>query len=44
MTFNADAGVNYRLWIRSKAQADFWGNDSVFIQFSDSVDGSGTPV
>jgi phosphatidylinositol-3-phosphatase len=44
MTFNAQAGTNYRLWLRGKAQDDFWGNDSVFIQFSDSVDGSGTPV
>ena len=44
MTFNAQAGTNYRLWIRGKAQDDFWGNDSVFIQFSDSVDGGGAPV
>lgn len=44
MTFNAQAGVNYRLWIRSKAQNDFWGNDSVFIQFSDSLNTSGSPV
>ncbi len=44
MTFNAQAGVDYRLWIRGKAQADFWGNDSVFIQFSDSVNSSGSPV
>jgi acid phosphatase len=44
MTFNAQAGTNYRLWIRGKAQDDFWGNDSVFIQFSDSVDGSNAPV
>lgn len=44
MTFNASAGVDYRLWIRGKAINDFWGNDSVFIQFSDSVNTSGTPV
>ena len=44
LTFNAQAGVNYRLWIRAKAQDDFWGNDSIFIQFSDSVDGGGAPV
>jgi acid phosphatase len=44
MPFNAQAGVNYRLWIRGKAQADFWGNDSVFIQFNDSVDSGGNPV
>ena len=44
MTFNANAGVDYRLWIRGKAQNDFWGNDSVFIQFSDSVNSSGSAV
>jgi|GEM_PF-379292 len=44
MTFNAQSGVDYRLWIRGKAQGDFWGNDSVFIQFSDSVNTSGSPV
>lgn len=44
MTFNAQAGVDYRLWMRGKALSDYWGNDSVFIQFSDSVAGSGTPV
>jgi hypothetical protein len=44
MTFNATAGVDYRLWIRSRAQNDFWGNDSVFIQFSDSVNSSGSAV
>ena len=44
MTFDAQAGVDYRLWLRSRAHNDFWGNDSVFIQFSDSVNSSGTPV
>jgi hypothetical protein len=44
MTFNAAAGTNYRLWLRGKAQGDMWSNDSVFIQFSDSVDGGGAPV
>jgi hypothetical protein len=44
MTFYAQAGVAYRLWIRGKAENDYWGNDSVFVQFSDSVDGSGNPV
>ncbi len=40
MTFNAQANTPYRLWVRSKAQSDFWGNDSVFIQFSASVTSS----
>jgi hypothetical protein len=37
LQFNADAGIDYRLWIRGKALNNFWGNDSVFAQFSDSV-------
>jgi len=41
MTFNAQAGIPYRLWIRGKAQNDFYGNDSVFVQFSGSVTSSG---
>jgi hypothetical protein len=44
MSFPAQAGVDYRIWLRGKAQADFWGNDSVFIQFSDSVTNTGTPT
>jgi phosphatidylserine/phosphatidylglycerophosphate/cardiolipin synthase-like enzyme len=44
MTFHALAGTPYRLWIRGKALADFWGNDSVFVQFSDSTDNGGAAV
>ena len=44
MTFTAQAGQPYRLWIRAKAQDDFWGNDSVWVQFSDSVNSSGAAV
>ena len=44
MTFTAQAGTAYRLWIRGKAQNDFWGNDSVFVQFSDSVDTAAAAV
>ena len=40
MSFNAQANTPYRLWIRGKAQSDFWGNDSVFVQFSGSVTSS----
>ena len=40
-SFTAAANVPYRLWIRGKAQSDYWGNDSVFVQFSNSIDGSG---
>jgi endonuclease/exonuclease/phosphatase family metal-dependent hydrolase len=44
MTFNAQAGSGYRLWIRGKAENNDWANDSVFVQFSGSVDASGTSV
>ena len=38
LTFTADAGRPYRLWIRGKADNNSYANDSVFVQFSDSVD------
>ena len=44
MTFQADAGVPYRLWLRGKAASNYWGNDSAFVQFSDSVTSSGSAV
>jgi hypothetical protein len=43
-TFNAQAGVAYRLWMRGKADANSTNNDSAFVQFSGSVDSNGTPV
>jgi len=43
-TFNAQAGVAYRLWMRGKADANSTNNDSAWVQFSGSVDSSGTPV
>jgi endonuclease/exonuclease/phosphatase family metal-dependent hydrolase len=42
VSFNAQAGRAYRLWIRGKAEADYWGNDSVFVQFSGSLNASGS--
>ena len=39
-TFAADAGVPYRLWIRGRAQSNYWGNDSVFVQFDNTVEGA----
>src|SRR5215217_2478629 len=42
MQFSAQAGVAYRLWIRGKAQSNDPFNDSVFVQFNDSVDEQGT--
>jgi endonuclease/exonuclease/phosphatase family metal-dependent hydrolase len=41
-SFNAVAGSPYRLWIRGRASNDFWGNDSVFVQFSGSLNSGGT--
>jgi hypothetical protein len=42
LQFSAQAGVGYRLWIRGKAQDDSPLNDSIFVQFNDSVDDQGT--
>src|ERR1043165_4123618 len=36
-TFNAEAGKAYRLWLRGQADNNYWGNDSVFVQFSGSL-------
>ena len=44
ITFDAPAGVPYRLWLRLRAQNNDWANDSVFVQFSGSVDTSSNPV
>jgi len=41
MTFNATAGIPYHLWVRLRAQNDSFSNDSVHVQFNDSVDASG---
>ncbi|HEX6972861.1 MAG TPA: PQQ-dependent sugar dehydrogenase [Vicinamibacterales bacterium] len=43
-TFDAEAGVPYRLWIRGRADSNSYANDSVFVQFSGSVNESGQPV
>ena len=44
VSFTASAGRPYRIWIRGKAQSDSPYNDSVFVQFSGSVNSSGSPV
>ena len=43
-SFQAQAGTRYRVWLRIHALTDSKYNDSVFVQFSDSVDGTGSPV
>jgi hypothetical protein len=44
LTFRADAGKPYRLWIRGKAASNGWANDSVHVQFSDSVTDTGAAI
>jgi hypothetical protein len=44
VNFYAQAGVGYRLWIRGKADANHWSNDSAFVQFSGSVTADGWPT
>jgi hypothetical protein len=34
VSFLADPTQEYKLWIRLKAERNFWGNDSVWVQFS----------
>src|SRR5262245_10157843 len=41
LTFNADRGTPYRLWLHGRAEGDDWSNDSVFVQFSGSVTPAG---
>lgn len=42
LTFSATAGVPYHLSLYGKADKDYWGNDSVFVQFSGSVSSTGS--
>jgi hypothetical protein len=44
VTFEAQAGVRYRLWLRMNPAANSKWNDSVYVQFSGSVNGSGSPI
>ncbi len=44
MTFNVEAGRPYRLWMRGKADSNYWANDSVFAQFSGAVDQNGVSI
>ena len=43
-TVNAAAGVPYRLWLRMRAAGDYYGNDSLYVQFSGAVDAKGTAI
>ena len=44
LTFVADAGRPYRLWMRGTATANSWANDSAYVQFDQSVSESGAAV
>ena len=44
LTFVAEAGVPYHLWMRGKAQGNQWTNDSVYVQFSGAVTAAGAPI
>jgi len=44
LNFTASAGTPYRLWIRGKSANNSPYNDSVFVQFSGSLNSSGSAV
>ena len=44
MTFNAEAGKPYRIWMRGKASYNGAAHDSVFIQFDKSVNANGSAM
>jgi len=39
-----EAGVAYRIWLRERADSNSAAHDSVWVQFSSSVDGNGVPT
>ncbi len=43
MTFYAEAGIPYHLWLRGKAESNHYNNDSVYVQFSGSLNTSRVP-
>jgi hypothetical protein len=43
-SFNASAGRAYHLWLRVRADGNVLTNDSIHVQFSDSLTSSGSPV
>jgi hypothetical protein len=43
-TFTAAAGVPYHFWMRMRALSNYYGNDSLLVQFTDSVDANNQPV
>jgi regulation of enolase protein 1 (concanavalin A-like superfamily) len=43
-TFNADAGRPYHVWLRMRADGNSTANDSVHVQFSDSMTSAASPT
>jgi hypothetical protein len=43
-TFTADADRAYHVWIRLEAEANSFSNDSVHLQFNDSLDSTGAAM
>jgi hypothetical protein len=43
LEFAAHGNTVYQLWIRGKAAANSWRNDSVYVQFSSTVNFDGAP-
>lgn len=43
-TFFAEAGRPYALWVRGRADSNSWNNDSLYVQFSGTVDTLQRPV
>jgi hypothetical protein len=43
-SFNADAGKPYHVWIRMRADANSTSNDSVHVQFNDSLTSASAPT
>ena len=44
LAFDAAANTSYHIWVRGRADGNSASNDSVHIQFSESVDASGRPI
>jgi len=44
LTFSAQKGIPYRLWMRGRADSNSTNNDSAWVQFSGSVDVAGSPA
>jgi hypothetical protein len=43
-TVTVQANTSYHLWVRGRAAQNFGDNDSVWVQASGTIDGSGAPI